>query len=100
MIYSSQVGGQMLSINSNIKIVGRLVLTEIEDEAILLNIDQNKYYGLDELGLQIWKWVEDGNGYDELKQLIINHYDVDESIAEVDLKDFLEQLKEKGLITW
>ncbi|BCC63383.1 hypothetical protein [Bacillus cereus] len=33
------------------------IISEFEGEAVLLNISQGIYYGIDEVGLEIWKLI-------------------------------------------
>ena len=36
-----------------------VVLTELDDGAVLLNLDNEYYYNLDEIALRIWEIVEE-----------------------------------------
>ncbi|GCD84102.1 hypothetical protein PTHTG4_31670 [Parageobacillus thermoglucosidasius] len=74
------------------------VFTEIEGEAVLLNISNGTYYGLDEVGVDIWKYMNKGRSFEEIKSYLVNEYKVQESIIEKDLIDFLTDLENKGLI--
>ncbi|SEN39268.1 PqqD family protein [Lihuaxuella thermophila] len=86
--------------NIKLHIKDETILTEIDGEAVLLNIDKNAYYGLDEIGLLIWKLLEEGKSYHEVKGEILSRYDVEEQVVTEDLNRFLSDLKEKGLVTW
>lgn len=92
--------GVYLLSNRNIQIVEDLVLTEIDGEAVLLSIKHDTYFGLDELGLQIWKWIQENENMEDIKKNIKSLYQVENQILEQDLNRFLNDLKEKGLITW
>lgn len=53
---------------------------------------------LSESGELLWKALEEGATIDELTGVITENYDVDCSIAENDVKSFLEQLKKQGAL--
>ena len=44
----------MLSLNAVIHIPAHIISTTVDQDAVLLNTKQNKYYALDEVGARFW----------------------------------------------
>lgn len=74
------------------------VVTEVDTEAILMNVEQGIYYGLDEIGTFIWKYIENGSTLEELMQKFLTEYQVEKSVFTQDINAFIEDLNLKGLV--
>lgn len=90
-------------LNVNIKqpnIIRNVKLTESDDEGVLLDIENGTYYGLDEVGLDIWKLIEQKKGFDDILKIISETYNSSHYEVIRDIEIFLKELKNKGLISW
>lgn len=77
------------------EVVGEYVLVPVGDAALELN-------GLivtDPVGAQIWRGLEEGLSYDGILSGILDRFEVSADVARQDLNDFLQELKEAGLLT-
>jgi len=81
-----------------IQIRDGIVLTEVDGEALLLSLSQDMYYGLDEVGILIWKRLTEGTSLLAIKEEIQAEYQVDDHTIEEDLQTFLASLSSKGVI--
>lgn len=88
----------MQTVNTRISISDNVVSADLDGEAVLLNIETGVYFGLDQLGTEIWKGIEDGEGEDDIFARLLKEYDVEPGRLRGDLSDFLRQLAQKGLI--
>jgi hypothetical protein len=75
-----------------------VVCAELDDEAVLLNVETGIYFGLDAIGCQIWKFVEQGAGQDEIVQHLLQEYEVEPQDLREDVAEFLTMLQQKGLV--
>lgn len=78
-----------------------IVSRKIADEVILVPIRQNvgdleSIYTLNEVGAFIWECVDGKRHVKEIKELIVEAFDVSEEEAEKDLIDFIQQLEAIG----
>ena len=85
------------------RITGEYILREIAGEQILVPVGDaalkiNGLVTLDEVGLFIWKCMENGKDKDAILHNILDEYDVDEERAKNDLDCFIKNLQEAGLI--
>lgn len=72
--------------------------SEIDSEAVILDVNSGTYFGLNEVSNQIWQWLQNPTPQAKLLQLLLAEYDVSESQAETDLEGFLKEMLNSGLI--
>ena len=74
------------------------VSSELAGEAVILNLETGKYYGLNPIGTRIWDMVQEPRALSEILNTLLAEYDVDKEQCEQDLMLLLEQLSEHKLI--
>jgi hypothetical protein len=75
-----------------------VVCTEIDDGAILLNLDTKYYYNLNETGLRIWQILDElGNPLGIAKKLS-TEYEIEAEGAETSVLRLLSELEKEDLI--
>lgn len=75
-------------------------VTNVNDNAIILNLDTGKYFTIDNVGLYIWEKVLSDNIYsiNKIIEMTVEIYDVDSGSAKDDLNFFLEELLKNEII--
>lgn len=86
------------------KIDRNFVLREIAGEYIIIPtgktaLEFNGLITVNEIGMELWKMLQNEVTFDDLLNGIMEEYDVDEEVAKEDIQDFLEKLKEGGILT-
>ena len=71
---------------------------ELGGEAVVLNLDTGVYYGLDVVGTQIWKLLQEPRSLAELRDLVVDEFDVAPDRCEADLHPFVGLLNSHGLV--
>jgi len=80
-----------------------VVYREIAGEAILVPIrrnlvDMQSIYTLDNVGADIWKLIDGERTLAEIRETLLEEYDVDASALTQDLDEFIDQLVAVGAI--
>ncbi len=75
-----------------------VVCTRENGEAILLNMGNGKFYGLDNLGTEIWELIKKEKSYDYIVEKLYNEYKVSKEQLENDIKIFINNLTRFGLV--
>lgn len=70
----------------------------LNSETIILNLLNNKYYGLEGLGSQVWEWLKQPIRFQEIENKILTEYDVDSKTCREDLQELLQLLCQEKLI--
>ena len=85
------------------KIKKELVKRDIAGDTILVPVgktvyDSNGLFILNELGGFLWDRLETANSEEELLEAILDEYEVTEETAKKDLRIFLDELRELGIL--
>jgi hypothetical protein len=70
----------------------------VEEEAVILELDQGTYYGLDPVGTRVWSLIQEPCTVADVCDAIVAEYDVARERCEADVVGLLEQLAAKNLI--
>jgi hypothetical protein len=88
----------MLTLDDTLHIPGNVSFTFVDEDAVLLNMQTNQYYLLDEVGARLWGLLRDGKSLRESYQTLLDEYEVDPAQLEQDVLELLAKLKEQGLV--
>ena len=75
------------------------VTADMDGELVMMSIERGNYYGLGEVGSEIWRLLETPLRVSELTHILQEQYEVDATTCSADIITFLEQLHNEGLIT-
>ncbi len=85
-------------LDKKIRLADKLIGKKIEGEWVFLNLGNGVYYGLNETGSLIWDELASGEKTETVVQHLEETFNTDRSTLEKDLKQFIAQLKEEGVI--
>ncbi|HVH12083.1 MAG TPA: PqqD family protein [Longimicrobium sp.] len=74
------------------------VSVEVDGEAVILNLADGVYYGLDPVGARVWGLMEEPRTVAELRDAVVAEWEVDAPTAEADLLELLADLAARGLV--
>lgn len=87
-----------LSANSIVVASRNQVSCDLKGEATVLNLKNSVYYGLESVGAFVWNLVQRPRSVAELRDALLQEYDVEPGRCESDLLALLEKLLAEGLI--
>lgn len=87
-----------LSKSSVIKISKEAVHCDVEDEMVILGMKDGVYYGLNPVGAYIWSQIQEPRRIEEIKDSILEEFDVGKEECEADLMELLDDMLKHGLI--
>lgn len=91
-----------MMLKSNTKFIrneAKFIHSNLGDEAVMMNLENGNYIGLNSVGNKIWESINHPTSIDELVQLLIDIYEVDESICRKDVKEYIQLMIEKDILT-
>lgn len=95
---SRSVRSRTLS-DSAIVVVARDVLaSEFGEEHVLLNLKNGTYYGVEEVGGEVWKMLQQPVSFGSLCSAMAESFDVDADLCRQDLHRFVSDLLAHGLV--
>lgn len=74
------------------------VFSELDGEAVILDMQSGTYYGLDPVGARVWQLIQQPKALSEIRNVLLAEYDVDPEICDRDLTALLNALQAEGLI--
>ena len=74
------------------------VSTDLGKEVIILGLDSEEYYSLEEVGVRIWGLIQEPKTVMEILDSILNDYAVAPERCEGDVLAVLEEMADEGLI--
>ena len=84
--------------DSTVRVSEEQVSCDLGGESAILNLSNGVYYGLDPLGARIWELIQQPRTVNEVKDAILDEYDVEPDVAERDLVALLTHLSDEGLV--
>jgi hypothetical protein len=67
-------------------------------ETVILNFKSGVYYGLDEIGTFIWNLIQDPKTLQDVRDALLNEYQVEPERCESDLRALIQELAAAALI--
>lgn len=75
-----------------------VLVRQVEGESVLLNLESEQYFGLDEVGTGMWAALTRADSIEAAYQALLGEYEVDAEQLRQDLQTLIEKLVEKGLL--
>ena len=88
-----------MSIPSNIMISQDVIFKEIDGEAVLFDLQSERYFGLNEVGTRTWHLLTEISDTETILTQLLVEFDVDESILYQDLANLISELEKAGLVS-
>lgn len=70
-----------------------------DDESVLLSLETQEYYSLNETGSRIWELLCSGHDPEAIARAITEEWEITREEALSHVQSFLQELSEKGLVT-
>ena len=74
------------------------IVSDMDGERVMLSIENGKYYNLGDLGGEIWDLIEKPISMQQLIERLLEQYEVEKSVCEAQVQQFLTQLNHENLI--
>jgi hypothetical protein len=75
-----------------------VLISEVGGESVLLNLRSERYFGLDEIGTDMWAALTASGSVSGACETLLAKYDVDASRLRQDLEALVKNLTEHGLL--
>jgi hypothetical protein len=87
-----------ISDSSIVVAVPEQIFSDIGGEAVILHLQTGIYHGLNEVGARIWNLIQAPKAVQDIKQIVLEEYDVTAQECDRDLIALLKDLLAAGLI--
>ena len=97
MITSTLEGGTV-SFSDRVRIPDDVLISRVQEESVILNLDSERYYGLEEIGTRMLAVLGDAESIEAAYHILLKEYDVDGQVLRQDLLELVAQLVTQGLL--
>jgi hypothetical protein len=88
----------MISISSVVVAAKDQVSSDLGEEVAILDLKNGMYYGLDAVGARIWNLIQEPKAVNEIRDVLLDEYEVEPEHCERDLLTLLEKLVAENLV--
>jgi len=88
----------MLTFTNRVCVPSHVLVRFMDNEAVLLNLASEKYFGLDETGTRMWQLATSAPSIEAAYKELLGEYDVAPELLQTHLKELLKMLVENGLL--
>ena len=88
----------MVSGDSTVVAAKDQVSSDLGGEVAILDLKAGVYYGLDAVGARIWSLIQEPRTVNEIREILLEEYEVEPERCERDLLVLLQRLATEGLI--
>ena len=86
------------SFTQRLSVPDNVLFRELEGESVILDLDSEQYFGLDEVGTRMWQAVTEADSIQAAHDALLDEYEVEADTLRTDLSELLDTLLARGLI--
>jgi hypothetical protein len=87
-----------VSLNSVARPNPDMLSSELEGEAVILNLSSGAYFGLNVVGARIWELLTAGHSLLAIRAALLDEFDVEAARCEADLLEVVGRMAADGLV--
>jgi len=88
----------MLSFEGRAATPAHVLVRFLDRETVLLNLETERYFGLDETGTRMWQLATDSPSLDAAYEQLLAEFDVEPELLKSNLLELLDRLVDNGLL--
>ena len=86
------------SFNDRVKLPDDVLISGLQAESVLLNLNSERYYGLNDVGTRMLTVLTSSDSIGAAFQTLLDEYDVEAEVLRGDLTSTIEGLAKNGLV--
>lgn len=87
-----------LSLDATVRIPEDVVFRELDEEAVILNLESGMYFGLDDVGTRMWQLLDTLGSLRRTLEALETEFDAPTERLASDLTEFVGRLQSRGLL--
>jgi len=84
--------------DSTLSIPAYVLARQAAGETVLLNVDNEQYYGLEGVGTRLWELIQAGATFGRAVDAVVEEYHVEREVAVADLTSVIADMERSGLV--
>jgi len=87
-----------ISFSDRVTVPDDVLISNLQDESVILNLESERYYGLDDVGTRFLSILTTSESIEAAYDRLRDEYDVDPQVLRADLLALVENLIDQGLV--
>ena len=87
-----------ISFADRVKVPDDVLISHLQEESVILNLDSERYFGLDDVGTRFLSVLTSSDSIETAYERLRDEYDVDPQVLRNDLLALVEKLIDQGLL--
>jgi len=87
-----------ISFSDRVTVPDDVLISHLQEESVILNLDSERYYGLDDVGTRFLSVLTTSDSIETAYDRLRDEYDVDPQVLRADLLALIEKLIDQGLL--
>jgi len=87
-----------ISFSDRVKVADEVLISNLQEESVILNLDSERYFGLDDVGTRFLSVLTTSDSIEAAYERLLSEYDVDSQALRLDLIALIENLIEQGIV--
>ena len=87
-----------ISFADRVKIPDDVLISNLQEESVILNLDSERYYGLDSIDTRMLSVLTTSDSIEAAYETLVQEYEVDREVLKKDLLELVDNLIAQGLL--
>ena len=87
-----------ISFSDRVRVPDDVLISNLQEESVILNLDSERYYGLDDVGTRFLSVLNTSDSIEAAYEKLTREYDVDKEVLRKDLLTLVENLLAQGIL--
>jgi hypothetical protein len=88
-----------ISFSDRVRVPDDVLISNLQEESVILNLDSERYYGLDDVGTRFLSVLNTSDSIEAAYEVLRDEYDVDAHNLRQDLIELVEDLVKQGILS-
>lgn len=87
-----------ISFSDRVRVPDDVLISNLQQESVILNLDSERYYGLDDVGTRFLTVLNTSESIEAAYDKLIGEYNIDAGVLRRDLLELVENLLKQGIL--
>ncbi len=87
-----------ISFSDRVRVPDEVLISKLQEESVILNLDSERYYGLDDVGTRFLSVLNNSDSIEAAYEVLRHEYEVDAQSLQQDLIGLVDDLVKQGIL--
>ena len=87
-----------LILSQRVSVPDNILMRELDGESVILDLDSENYFGLDDIGTRMWQLLASSGSIQEAYNTLLLEYDVEPQQLQQDMEELVNKLVANELL--